>query len=198
MTKREIKLTPEFIAQTTKATISIVFFTLTYLLILLLAVVLTSLCIYGGIILMVTFPSLIAIVLGIGLGSMGILILIFLLKFIFKSHKIDRSHLYEIKKDKEPEIFNLIEEIVNKVGTSLPKKVYLSTDVNAAVFYDSSFWSMFIPIKKNLQIGLGLVNTVTKTELKAILAHEFGHFSQKTMKVGSFVYNVNRVIFNMI
>jgi len=57
---------------------------------------------------------------------------------------------------------------------------------------------MFFPIRKNLQIGLGLVNTVTRAELKAILAHEFGHFSQRTMKVGSYVYNVNKVIFNML
>ena len=57
---------------------------------------------------------------------------------------------------------------------------------------------MFFPIKKNLQIGLGLINTVTKSELTAILSHEFGHFSQKTMKVGSYVYNVNQVIFNLV
>jgi Zn-dependent protease with chaperone function len=57
---------------------------------------------------------------------------------------------------------------------------------------------MFFPIKKNLQIGLGLVNTITEQEFKAIMAHEFGHFSQKSMKVGSYVYNVNQVIFNML
>jgi len=38
---------------------------------------------------------------------------------------------------------------------------------------------MFLPVKKNLQIGMALVNSVTVTEFKAILAHEFGHFSQK-------------------
>lgn len=42
------------------------------------------------------------------------------------------------------------------------------------------------------------MNTVTQSELKAILGHEFGHFSQKTMKVGSYVYNVNQVIFNLL
>ncbi len=57
---------------------------------------------------------------------------------------------------------------------------------------------MFFPIKKNLNIGMGLINTVTEEELTAILAHEFGHFSQKTMKVGSYVYNVNHVIHNML
>jgi hypothetical protein len=70
--------------------------------------------------------------------------------------------------------------------------------VNASVFYDSSFWSMFLPIQKNLTIGMGLINTTTKQELKAILSHEFGHFSQRSMKVGSYVYNVNQIIFNLV
>ncbi|HLC83453.1 MAG TPA: M48 family metalloprotease [Bacteroidia bacterium] len=47
-------------------------------------------------------------------------------------------------------------------------------------------------------MGLGLTNTISEQEFKAILAHEFGHFSQRSMKVGSYVYNVNQVIFNML
>lgn len=198
MIKREIQLSQEFKAQATKAILAISFFTLTYLIILILAILLTVLCIAGGVAIIAIKPMFITIALGIGLASSGVLILIFLLKFIFKSHKIDRSHLIEIKEQQEPELFNVIREIVKTVGTNFPKKVYLSSEVNAAVFYDSSFWSMIFPVKKNLLIGLGLVNTVTKVELKAILSHEFGHFSQRTMKVGSYVYNVNQVIFNML
>lgn len=195
---KEIKISPEFKTQTTKAVLAILLFITTYLLMLVLAVALTALCIYGGIMLIASHPMFFTLALGIGLASLGILVLIFLLKFIFKSHKTDLSHLTEIKRSDEPKLFALIDEIVNEVETNFPKKVYLSTDVNAAVFYDSSFWSMFFPVKKNLQIGLGLVNTVTQSELKAILSHEFGHFSQKTMKVGSYVYNVNQVIFNLL
>lgn len=197
MTK-DTQLSSDFKAQTQRAIIAIVFFVLSYIFILLLATALTALCIYGGIMLVAELPGLITIVVGMGLASLGILVLIFLLKFIFKSYKVDRSHLYEVKREEEPELFSLIDEIVGEVQTSFPKKVYLSTDINAAVFYDSSFWSMFFPVRKNLQIGLGLVNTVSRVEFKAILAHEFGHFSQKTMKVGSYVYNVNQVIYNMI
>ncbi len=198
MKKATIKVSPEFKSQTTKAIASIVLFALIYLCILASAVGLTLLCIYGGIMLIALRPMFLTIALGIGLASLGFFILIFLLKFVFKSHKVDRSHLHEIKRKDEPGLFRLIDEIVNEVDTSFPKKVYLAMDVNAAVFYDSSFWSMFLPVRKNLQIGLGLVNTITQEELKAILAHEFGHFSQKTMKVGSYVYNVNQVIFNML
>ena len=194
----EIKLTNEFKSQTTKAVLSIVLFIAVYFLIFLLAIGLTAICVYFGIGLIIAVPRLITILLGLGLASLGILILGFLIKFMFKSNKVDRSHLYEISRTDEPEIFKMIDEIVEKVGTTSPKKVYLSNDVNASVFYDSSFWSMFLPVKKNLQIGLGLVNSVTKEELKAILSHEFGHFSQRTMKVGSYVYNVNKVIFNML
>ena len=194
----DIKLTREFKTQTTKAILSIAFFAFSYLLIVILAIGLTALCIYAGFMLIAIKPMFITITLGIGLASLGVLILIFLVKFIFKSHKVSRSHLHEIQRTDEPELFAMIDEIVTEVGTSFPKKVYLSTDVNAAVFYDSGFWSMFLPIKKNLQIGLGLVNTVSRLELKAILAHEFGHFSQRTMKVGSYVYNLNQIIFNML
>jgi Zn-dependent protease with chaperone function len=198
MIKKEIQLSNEFRTQAIKAIFAICLFFITYLIILLLAFILTGLCIAGGISIIAIKPMIITLILGIGLASLGILILIFLMKFIFSSHKLDRSHLLEINESQEPKLFELINEIVVEVATSFPKKVYISSEVNASVFYDSSFWSMFLPTKKNLHIGLGLVNTVTKEELKSILAHEFGHFSQRTMKVGSYVFNVNQVIFNML
>ncbi len=198
MVSKEIKLSSEFKVQTIKAIAAIFTFVAVYILIFLLAIGLTALCVYGGIMIAITIPRLIGIALGIGLASLGFLVLFFLIKFLFKSNKMDRSHLHEITQKDEPELFKLIAEIVEAVGTNFPKKVYLSTEVNASVFYDSSFWSMFFPVKKNLHIGLGLVNSTRKEELKAILAHEFGHFSQRTMKVGSYVYNVNQVIFNML
>jgi Zn-dependent protease with chaperone function len=194
----QVKLTPEFKSQTNKAIFSIIFFVFVYSILLLSAVALTAICIYAGVAIILAVPRLIVIALGLGLASFGVLILVFLIKFIFKSHKVDRSHLVEVHKDNEPKLFELIDDIVKEVGTAFPKKVYLSSEVNASVFYDSSFWSMFFPVKKNLTIGLGLVNSVNKSELKAILSHEFGHFAQRSMKVGSYVYNVNQVIFNMI
>jgi Zn-dependent protease with chaperone function len=194
----QVKASPAFKAQARRAILAIVFFLVTYLVLLLLAVGMTMLCILGGFALIVIHPSLLTLVLGVGLASVGVFILIFLVKFIFKSTRVDRSHLQEIRREDEPALFQLIDEIVTKVGTRFPKKVYLATNVNASVFYDSNFWSMFLPIRKNLMIGMGLVNTITKDEFKAILAHEFGHFSQRTMKVGSYVYNVNQVIHNML
>lgn len=181
-----------------QAIFALVLFIILYLVLVFLATVLTILCMAGGLGIIAAKPMALTFLLGIGLASLGVFILVFLFKFIFKQHKIDRSHLVEIFEEDEPEIFKFIEEIVDEVGTDFPKKIYLSSDVNASVFYDSSFWSMFLPIRKNLQLGLGLINTVSKQEFKAILAHEFGHFSQRSMKVGSYVYNINKVIYNML
>lgn len=193
-----VKLSRSFKIMASNAIFAILLFFLVYLLLLLSAVVITIVFVIGGFAIIAFKPMWITIALGLGMASVGLFIFIFLIKFLFKQHKVDRSHLIEITKSDEPQLFKFIADIVKEVDTDFPKKVYLSSDVNACVFYDSSFWSMFFPIRKNLQIGIGLVNSITEQEFKAILAHEFGHFSQRTMKVGSYVYNLNQVIYNML
>lgn len=177
---------------------SILLFMLVYVLLIALAIGLAILAGYGGIALILLRPSLITLVLGLGLAGLGIMVLFFLVKFMFTQNKVDRSHLIEVTRQQQPDLFAFIERLTKDIGAPFPKRIYFSSDVNASVFYDSGFWSMFLPIRKNLQIGLGLVNTLTLSEFKAVLAHEFGHFSQRSMKLGSYVYNVNQVIFNML
>lgn len=193
-----VKISSNFKTHVKRTISAIVLFIFTYIFILILTISLIILSIYLGFSIIAAIPNFFTLMVGIGLISIGIIVLFFLLKFIFESHKIDLSHLVEIKKSDEPRLFEIIEEIANKVNTPYPHKVYLSSEVNASVFYNSSFWSMFFPIRKNLQIGLGLVNSVTENELRAVISHEFGHFSQKTMKLGSYVYNVNQIIYNML
>lgn len=193
-----IPVSENFKKQATKAIFSIVLFAVVYLLLIAAAIALTIACGYFGIVIIAARPSFLTIMLGIGLIGLGVLVLIFLLKFIFSANSKDDSGMLQIEKEDEPELFEAIGDIVAKVKTHFPKKIFLVPDVNAFVFYNSNFWSMFLPVKKNLAIGMGLVNAVTVQELKAILSHEFGHFSQRSMKVGSFVYNVNKIIHNML
>ncbi|KFF73568.1 hypothetical protein HX13_19140 [Chryseobacterium sp. P1-3] len=193
-----IQVSEDFKKKSKSAILAIGIFVMVYILLFLFTVLLTAACIGGGILLIIAKPMFLTLMLGIGAAGTGVFIFFFIIKFLFKKHINDRSHLTEITRAQEPALFKMIDEIVEEAGTDFPKKVYLSYDVNASVFYDSSFWSMFLPIKKNLTIGAGLINTTTKQELKAILSHEFGHFSQRSMKVGSYVYNVNQIIFNLV
>lgn len=194
----EAKASVNFKKNAAKAVWAIVLFILTYLFLFTLVFLFAALCITGGICVFMLRPGFISLLVGMGVGILGLSVLIFLIKFLFKKHRSDTTHYAEIVREQEPKLFGIIDDVVGEIKVGFPKKVYLSEDVNAGVFYDSSFWSMFIPVPKNLNIGLGLINSVTVQEFKSILAHEFGHFSQKSMKIGSYVYNVNMVIHNML
>lgn len=173
-------------------------FILTYLVMVLFAVVLAALCIVGAISLIASHPHYLSVLFGIGIGALGLIVLSFLLKFLFKAHRVDRSGLYEIKKADEPQLFALLESLVRETGTRMPRRVYLSSDVNASVFYDSGFWNLFLPVRKNLNIGIGLVNALTKEEFRCVLAHEFGHFSQKTMWLYLYAYRFEHITYNLL
>src|SRR6185503_16583149 len=103
-----------------------------------------------------------------------------------------------LTEQEQPDLFAFIRQLTTDTQTPFPKKIVISPEVNACVYYNDSFWSMIFPVKKNLQIGLALVNTLNMSEFKAVMAHEFGHFSQRSMKLGSFVYHVNKIIYNML
>lgn len=193
-----VQISEKFKKRAYRAIFSIVVFIIVYIILLLVSLALFVLSIYFAFTLITTSFSIITLMLGIGLAAVGFFVVYFMVKFLFKKNETDHSFYTEITIAEEPELKRMIEDIVNEVGTDFPKKIYLSHEVNASVFYNSSFWSMFLPVKKNLHIGLGLVNSTTVSEFKGILAHEFGHFSQKSMKVGSFVYNVNKIIFNIL
>ncbi len=187
-----------FKKQVTKVIIAIILFFIVYLVLIIAAIALAVVCCYLGVVLIVEFPSFVVLIAGLGMIAVGISVLFFLIKFIFAVSKNENPSRVEITEADQPQLFNFIRQLTTETATPFPNKIYISPDVNACVFYNSSFWSMFLPVKKNLEIGLGLVNSINMSELKAVLAHEFGHFSQRSMKLGSFTYNVNRVIYNIL
>jgi Zn-dependent protease with chaperone function len=98
----------------------------------------------------------------------------------------------------QPQLFEFIDRLADEARAPRAHKVYLSPRVNAAVFYDLSLLNLVVPSKKNLEIGLGLVNVVTLGELKAVLAHEFGHFAQRSMAVGRWVYIARQIASHVV
>ncbi len=128
----------------------------------------------------------------VGIAS-GLLCL-FLVKGFFKRRKPEETLRVEVTEQEQPLLFGFIRQLCRDTRAPFPHRVFLVPDVNAAVFYHESFLSLFLPTPKNLLIGLGLVNRLTLSEFKAVLAHEFGHFSQSSMKLGTYVYTSNRII----
>jgi len=196
--EKKIVLSAAFRKQVSKVIGSIILFLFVYLLLVLAAAGLAVGCFYLGLALIVALPKLFTVIIGLGMMCLGVSVIYFLIKFIFATTKDENSSRVEITEEEQPRLFAFIRQLSKETHTPLPKKIFISPNVNACVFYNSSFWSMFLPVKKNLEIGLGLVNSINASEFKAVVAHEFGHFSQRSMKLGSFTYNVNRVIYNML
>jgi Zn-dependent protease with chaperone function len=155
---------------------SIVLFFIVYMILIVLAIGLVTGCVYAGIALIIAMPKFITLMIGVGLIGLGVMVFVFLVKFVFAVTRFDHSNSIEITELEHPNLFSFIRQLAKDTQTSFPKRIYISPDVNACVFYDSSFWSMLLPVKKNLQIGLGLVNSLTVSEFKAVMAHEFGKF----------------------
>jgi Zn-dependent protease with chaperone function len=131
-------------------------------------------------------------------GICSAVMCLFLVKGFFKRQRVDPSLHVEISEQEAPELYAFIRRLCQETRAPLPRKIFLSPEVNASVFYHSSFLHLFLPARKNLLIGLGLVNRLNLSEIKAVLAHEFGHFSQSSMKLGTYVYTSNRIIVELV
>lgn len=134
----------------------------------------------------------------LAMAFLSAVLFLFLVKALFKWHKNEDDLRIEITPAEQPELFGFIQKICAETHAPKPYRVFLAADVNAAVFYNSSVLSLFLPVKKNLLIGLGLVNGLNLSEFKAVLAHEFGHFSQSSMRLGSYVYMANHIIYDLV
>ena len=123
---------------------------------------------------------------------------LFMLKALFFIERGGQSEDLEVTAEEEPRLFAFLHRLADEAGAPRPHRVFLSHRVNAAVFYDLSILNLIFPSRKNLEIGLGLVNALTLAELKAVLAHEFGHFAQRSMAVGRWVYIAQQIASHVV
>jgi Zn-dependent protease with chaperone function len=123
---------------------------------------------------------------------------LFMWKAVFFVQRGSSGDGIEITAQEQGELFRFLHHLADKAGAPRPHRVFVSPRVNAAVFYDLSLLNLVFPSKKNLEIGLGLVNSLTLGELRAVLAHEFGHFAQRAMAVGRWVYMAQQIAAHLI
>lgn len=123
---------------------------------------------------------------------------VFMLKALVFVRRGELGGLVEITAAEHPRLFSFLHRLADEARAPRPAKVYVSSRVNAAVFYDLSLLNFFLPSKTNLEIGLPLVNVLTVSEFKAVLAHEFGHFAQRSMAVGRWVYLAQQIAAHIV
>lgn len=78
--------------------------------------------------------------------------------------------------ERAPELWELVRELAARVGTREPDEIRLVAEANAAVIEDSKLFGL-IPGWRTVTLGLPLLRAYRLDQLRAVLAHEMGHFS---------------------
>lgn len=131
------------------------------------------------------------------LVALGIALLV-LLKGLLVRQARPRATWIEITAAREPVFFEFLARIAKEVRAPVPRRVFLTHDVNAAVFQDTTLLSLVWPPKKQLLVGMGLLTSLDLRELKAVLAHELGHFSQSSTRLGGYVYFGRQILEQLV
>lgn len=188
----------EFETNVKRVAWAILLFLVTYFLLLITSGIVCYFCILGAIFVVNHLYHILLIFIAIGLVIFGVMIFVFMLKFIFiKNQKPTENHIEIFEKD-QPHLFAFIRKVAQDSFNQMPKHVYIARGVNASVSADSQLLSFLFASPKNLTIGLGIVNTLNISEFKSVLAHEFGHFSQKSTHFGRYVYAFYLMLYNWI
>jgi Zn-dependent protease with chaperone function len=121
----------------------------------------------------------------------GVLWIVSLLKPLLPT----RGSGYEeplVTRDEEPVLFEFAERLADKVGAPRPEFIRFNALVTASASYEIS------PLNRSgrkftLTLGLPLLAGLTVSQLAGVMAHEFGHFTQRRGSLLlNLIFRVNR------
>jgi Zn-dependent protease with chaperone function len=97
-----------------------------------------------------------------------------------------------LSEEEQPRLFALVRDIGARTGQAMPREVYLVADVNAFVTQRGGIMGFFS--KRVMGLGLPLLSLLTVSELRAVIAHEFGHYYGGDTKLGPWIYKTRGAI----
>ena len=92
--------------------------------------------------------------------------------------------------DEHPRLFSEIAGIAKSMDQPIPHEVYLINEANAWVAVRGHFWNP----RRMLALGYPLLQTLTQSELRAVLAQEFGHYAGGDTWLTPWVYHTRQVL----
>lgn len=86
----------------------------------------------------------------------------------------------------QPRLFAEIRRVADATGQAMPAHVYAVLDANAFVTQRGGM--MGVGSRRVMGIGLALLSRFSVDQLRAVIAHEFGHFDGGDTKLGPWIY----------
>lgn len=103
-----------------------------------------------------------------------------------------------LEREAAPALWRLTDEVAEKLATRPIQAIYITPGVEVAVTEQGSLWKKLTGKgRRCLILGLGVLNDMTQGQLKAVLAHEYGHFSAKDTAGGDLANQVSVSVYKM-
>ncbi len=97
----------------------------------------------------------------------------------------------KLETEEAPDLFRLTNEVAAKIGTRPIDEIRITPSTDLAV-YENGSWKakMQDKAKRNLILGIGVLKDFNLGDFKAVLAHEYGHFSNRDTAGGNVAFRV--------
>lgn len=115
----------------------------------------------------------------------GAILVVFMMIAAFPRRRL-RVDPVPLERDKERTLFEFIQRICVAVGAPAPREIAVDLEVNASAGPRAGFFDL-LRGHLRLTLGLPLVEGLTAAQLASVVAHEFGHFTQRTAMLFHYV-----------
>ncbi|MET9181121.1 M48 family metallopeptidase [Kitasatospora aureofaciens] len=102
-----------------------------------------------------------------------------------------------LTRERQPAVWAVVDRIAERTGVRGPAEIRLVPQVNAGVFEETRLLGL-IPGKRHLVIGAPLLLGLTEGELESVLAHEFGHYSNRDVKLAAVTVAGRRALLHTV
>ncbi len=92
-----------------------------------------------------------------------------------------------------PQLWSVVHELADLVGTRAPDEIRLVAVVNAAVWEDAGLMGLRAG-RRYLYVGVPILQVLTVSQIRAVLAHELGHYSRGHTRFGALTYRGSQSI----
>lgn len=104
--------------------------------------------------------------------------------FMLRTPKDEGAHGVLVTEQQEPRLWATVRELAEQVGTRAPDEIRLTGDMNAAVSEEARFLGLLGGTRR-LYLGLPLMTGLTEAQLRAVLAHEMGHYGNSDTRLSA-------------
>ncbi|MFE0510858.1 M48 family metallopeptidase [Streptomyces sp. NPDC058964] len=97
----------------------------------------------------------------------------------------------------QPELWQQVHAAAEATGERPPDELYLVAEVNARVAEQSRLLGL-LPGRRRMLLGLPLLAGLTLPQLRAVLAHEFGHYANLDTRLGGVVMRGRNAVLHTV